>query len=221
MYALSQVTCLLYSIDPLTRDVRTIGHIEHSGNDMSGLAFNAEADALYSVVNRFDPSFSSLSSELVKVPLNAGRVEIVGTIANGFCESLAWRSSDGHFDAYVVYGSGAWDSPHKSSLVRIDPFTAAMTAYFKTEYHTIAGLARRPGKDAYFSWVNGESHFYAEVDLASKTIIPRGSSDKVGVVSGAMLLRDFYVAPAPNLPCTQGLDARNASAPSGLRIDPA
>jgi hypothetical protein len=100
----------------------------------------------------------------------------------------------------MVYGSGNWDSAYKASIVTIDPVTAAMTKVFETTYHTIMGLAKKPGENAYFSWINWTTHFYGEVNLNTKNITVRANSDAVNVISGAMIYRNFYVASAPNLP---------------------
>jgi hypothetical protein len=82
-----------------------------------------------------------------------------------------------------------------------------MTTLFETPYHTIMGLAKKPGENTYFSWVNWTSHFYGEVNLDTKNIVSRANSDTVGVTSDAMIYRNFYVAPAPNLPPCSFSDA--------------
>lgn len=200
LYAISQVTCNLYSINPITRDVKLIGKLQNNGQDVSGLSYDPVSDAIYTVILHFNATFTSLKSELAKVNTDNANVTIVGTIADGLCDSLCWRECDGQLNSYIVYGSGSWDSPYKASIVSIEPGTAAMTPIFQTSYHTIMGLAKMPGQDAYFSWINSTTHFYGEVNLKTKNITACAKSDAVGVTSGAMISRDFYVAPAPNLP---------------------
>jgi hypothetical protein len=200
LYAISQVTCNLYSINPLSRDVTLIGKLNINGQDVSGLTYSPIDETLYTVVLHMNAGSTNLRSDLAKVNMNNASVTVVGTIADGLCESLCWRESDGQLNSYIVYGSGPWDSPLKASIVTINPNTGGMTPVFQTAYHTIMGLAKRPGQNAYFSWINWTTHFYGEVNLDTSTITPLASSDAVGVSSGAMMLRSFYVAPAPNLP---------------------
>jgi hypothetical protein len=197
LYALSQVSRNLYSINPLTRDVTLIGQLTISGDDVSGLAYDASSGSLYTLIVHLG---TPLRTDLATVNPDNLQITVVGTMANVLGESLCWRDSDGQLNAYTVQGSGSWDSPYKASIVTIDPRTAALTVIFQTPYHTILGLAKKPGENAYFSWVNWTSHFYADVNLNSKQITQLGNSDPVGVVSGAMIAKTFYVAPAPNLP---------------------
>ncbi len=196
LYALSQVTCNLYSINPITRDVRLIGKLNINGQDVSGLSYDAASDTLYSVVLYFSLDYKKLRSELVKVNINNASVTVVGKIADGLCNSLSWREDDGQLNSYIKYGSG----PYKNSIVSINPNTAALTTLFETTYDTIMGLAKKPGQNIYFSWISWTSHFYGEVNLDTKIITACANSDVVDVTSGAMINRNFYVAPAPNLP---------------------
>lgn len=200
LFALSQVNCNLYSIDPITRNVVLIGKLNISGNDVGGLTYDPANDILYTVVNHFNADYTKIFSDLVKVDMETADVTVIGKIADGFCGSLSWRDYDGKINALVTYGSGSWDSDHKANLVSISPDTAAMTTIFETPYHTIMGLAKKPGENAYFSWINWTSHFYGEVNLNTKNIISLACSDTVGVSSDAMIIRSFYIAPAPNLP---------------------
>jgi len=130
------------------------------------------------------------------VNIDDASVSVVGKVADGLCVSLAWRECDGNLNGYLIQGSGSWDSPDKAKIVTIDPRTAVMTTVFQTTYHTILGLARKPGQNSYFSWINWTTHFYGDVNLDAQTVTPLASSDAVGVVSGAMIYRNFYVAPA-------------------------
>ena len=198
LYAVSQAPALnLYSVNPLTRDVTLIGQLTINGDDVSGLAYDPLSGSLYTLILHLG---TPLRTDLARVNPDNLQITVVGTMANVLGESLCWRDSDGQLNAYTVQGSGSWDSPYKASIVTIDPTTAAMTVVFETPYHTIMGLAKKPGQDAYFSWVNWTSHFYADVNLSSKQVTTLGNSDPVGVVSGAMISKTFYVAPAPNLP---------------------
>ncbi|SPF46249.1 hypothetical protein SBDP1_590026 [Syntrophobacter sp. SbD1] len=200
LYALSQVAYNLYSINPITRDVKLIGTLQSDGQDVSGLSYDPISDALYTVILYFNAGYTSLKSALAKVNIDNANVTVVGTIADGLCDSLCWRECDGQLNSYIIYGSGSWDSPYKASIVSIEPTTAAMTPIFETNYHTIMGLAKKPGQNAYFSWINSTTLFYGVVNLDTKNITACANSDAVNVNSGAMIYRDFYVAPAPNLP---------------------
>ena len=200
LFALSQIDCNLYSIDPLTRNVALIGRLNINGNDIGGLTYDPANDILYTAVNHFDADYTNISSDLVKVDMDTAVVTVIGKIADGLCGSLSWRDYDGKINAFVKYGSGSSDSSHKANVVSISPNTAAMTTVFETPYHTIMGLAKKPGENSYFSWVNWTSHFYGEVNLDTKNIATLASSDGVGVSSDAMIIRSFYIAPAPNLP---------------------
>jgi hypothetical protein len=194
LYALSQVQCNLYSINPLTRDVKLIGKLNTNGQDASGLSYDPTSDTLYTVILLHDPH---IQSNLARVNIDNANITMVGKIADGICDSLCWREYDGKLNGYLVAGS---ESTDKSSIVSISCTTAAMTQIFETSYHTIMGLAKRPGKDAYFSWINQATHFYGEVNLTTRAITAHANSDKVNVTSAAMIYRDFYVATAPNLP---------------------
>ena len=198
LYAVSQAPSLnLYSVNPLTRDVTLIGQLTINGDDVSGLAYDPLSGTLYTLILHLG---TPLRTDLARVNPDNLQITVVGTMANVLGESLCWRDIDGQLNAYTVQCGGSWDSPYKASMVTIDPTTAAMTVVFETPYHTIMGLAKKPGQDAYFSWVNWTSHFYADVNLSSKQVLTMGNSDPVGVVSGAMISKTFYVAPAPNLP---------------------
>ncbi len=199
LYALAQVSFNLYSIDPLTRDVKLAGKLQINGQDVSGLSYDPDGDVLYTVVLHFGPGITNPWSELAKVNADTASVTVVGKIAEGLCNSLCWREYDGRLNSYLVSASGSWDSPYKASVISIDSHTAAMVPVFQTPYHAIMGLARKPGEDAYFSWVNSDTLFYGEVNLGTKTITDLAPSN-AGVQSGAMLYKNFYVAPAPNLP---------------------
>lgn len=198
LYALSQVSCNLYSIDPITRDVRLISKLQVGGGDVSGLSYDPTKDTLYTVVLH-DLNQEHPWSELARVDMDGASVNVVGRIADGICNSLCWRDCDGRLNSYIVSRSGSSNSPDKARVVTIDPSTAAMTLVFETPYHTIMGLARKPGQDSYFSWINSTTEFYGAVDLVTRSITDLAASN-AGVLSGAMIYRNFYVAPAPNLP---------------------
>jgi hypothetical protein len=197
LYALAQVTCNLYSIHPLTRDVKLVGTLTTGGNDVGGLTYDPVRDVLYTAILH---QGATPWSELATVNRDTAVTASVGKISDGLCVSLCWRDADGKVNGYVVPNSGPWDSPLKASCVTINPSTGAATPIFTTAYHTILGLAQVLGKNACMSWVNWTTHFFAEVDLNTHTVTHLAPSDNVGVSSGAMLLRTFYVAPAPNFP---------------------
>jgi hypothetical protein len=197
LYAIAQVTRGLYAINPLTRDVRFVGNVNTGGDDVAGLTYDPVRDVLYTAILR---QGATPFSDLATVNRDTGAAAVIGKIANGLCVSLCWRDSDAQLNGLVIPGPGPWDSPLKASCVTIDPTTGAATPIFQTTYHTILGLARVPGKNGFVSWTNWTTHFYADVDLSANTVTALAQSDAVGVTSAAMLLRSFYVAPAPNLP---------------------
>jgi hypothetical protein len=197
LYTISQVDLNLYSINPITRDVKLIGKMDINGQDVSGLSYDPTKDCLYTLILN---TRTGLQTELAKVNTDNANVTVVGKIADGLCNSLCWRECDGKLNSYIVYGSGSWDCPYKASIVTIEPTTGAMTKIFETDHHTIMGLAKKPGQNAYFSWINSTTHFYGEVNLDAINVTEYAISDDVNVISGAMIYRDFYVSPAPNLP---------------------
>jgi len=142
---------------------------------VSGLAYDAISDTLYTVILYYTPR-----SDLARVKADTASVSVVGKIADGLSLNLCWRECDGQLNSYLIHSSGSWDSPDKASIITIDPNTVAMTTIFQTAYHTIMGLARRPGQDSYVSWINWTSHFYGEVNLEAHTITSLANSDPVG-----------------------------------------
>jgi hypothetical protein len=132
-------------------------------------------------------------SALVRVDRDDASTTVVGGAIAGLAISLGWNDTDGTLDGLVVYDSGSWDSPAKASVISINPDTAAVTTLFETPYHTIMGLAKEPGKNAFFTWVNSTSHNYGEIDLAARAVNLLALSDVVGVTSGAMT----YMPAAP------------------------
>ena len=125
-------------------------------------------------------------SQLVRVDMDTAAVTPVGRISDGIVGSLGFNDGDGTLTGLLVYQSGSWDSPDKSYVVSIDPSTAAMTTLFRTPYHTLMGLAKRPGLASFYTWINWTSHAYGEIDLGAQTVTTLGPSDSVGVSSGAM-----------------------------------
>jgi len=131
-------------------------------------------------------------SVLLRVDMDDATTTVVGGPMAGLCISLGWND-DESLNGLVVSGSGSWDSPYKAGLIAIQPDTAAVTPIFETPYHTIMGLAKEPGSNAFYTWVNSTSHNYGEIDLDNEVVNILGSSDAVGVSSGAMT----YKATAP------------------------
>lgn len=198
MYALSQVNWNLYSIDPLTRNVAFIGklNISNGSQDIGGLTYDPIKDTLYTTVGNTDGTLS----ELVRIDMNSAQVTVIGKIVNGFCFSLCWSDYDSQIKGFVKYGSGAG---YPTSVVSINPDTAAMTTLFQTSYDIIMGLAKKPGGNQYFSWINATNgHFYGEVNLTTKDVKILSKSDSVGVTSDAMIFKNFCLAPASNMPCS-------------------
>ena len=75
LYALSQVTCNLYSLNPITRDVKLIGKLNTNGQDVSGLSYDPTNDTLYTVILNLNPG---PRSELAKVNIDNAIVTVVG-----------------------------------------------------------------------------------------------------------------------------------------------
>jgi len=202
LYALSQVDHNLYSIDPHTLNIQFIGRLSYYGSnswegDSAALAYDPNTDTLYTSIshNHWPPGRDDLWSELVIINRETAELTSVGHITNGYVNSTTYNRDDGFIYAYAVYGSGSWDSPYKSSLVKINPNDASMNTLFETPYHATLGLAKIPNQNVFISWVNWTSHFYGEVNLDSQIITPLGNSDSVGVSSDAMLYKSFYVSP--------------------------
>jgi alpha-tubulin suppressor-like RCC1 family protein len=132
-------------------------------------------------------------STLLKINPADATTTVVGDASPGLVISLGWNDTAAELTGLVVYDSGSWDSPAKATVLGIDPDTGVATSLFETPYHTIMGLAKEPGKNAFYSWVNWTSHTYGEIDLTAQAVTLLGSSDQVGVTSGAMT----YKAAAP------------------------
>jgi hypothetical protein len=187
LYASSQVSLNLYSINPASLNVKLIGRMNSTG-DISSLAYNPRNNTLYAMaVNVFG------KSELLSVNVKNAALSKIGEIQAPYVNSISYNEMTGQLNAYAVYGSGSWDSPFKSSVVSIDPSNANMTTLFETPYHTILGLAKKPGENSFYTWVNWSTHFYAKVDMSGQTIIPLGNADSVFVASDAMIYRSFSI----------------------------
>jgi len=198
LYALAQGSKNLYSIDPLSLNVHKIGKVDvgEPGGDVSSLAYNPQSGLLYlAAVNV--PGAGAQKSQLFRVDPATAAATLIGDISVTFLNSISFNPDDGQIYAYALNAppgdSGAWDSPLKSRLVRIDPATAAMIEVFQTPYHTIMGLAKLNNKNMYYTWVNWTQHYYALVDVATAQVTLLANSDSVGVTSDAMICRDFRV----------------------------
>jgi hypothetical protein len=118
LYALSQVNCNLYSIDPMTRNVAFIGKLNIGGQDIGGLTYDPIKDTLYTAVNYFDMEYKNIWSELVRIDMGTATVTVIGKIVDGLCDSLSWREYDGQIDGYVLYGSGSWDRGYNQKVCK-------------------------------------------------------------------------------------------------------
>lgn len=198
LYALSQVNFNLYAIDPLTLAVQHIGnlHIPCCDFDIGGLTYDPSTDRFYTTLSNTEGD----SSELLAVDVNTAEVTSLGSITNGDCFSPSYNENDGRIYGFALYGSGSWDSPYKASVVSINPDDATMTTLFETPYHTILGLAKKPGENIFYTWVNWTSHTFSEIDLDSRNITPLGNSDAIDVASDAMLFKHFAVNSGALLP---------------------
>jgi WD40 repeat protein len=191
LYASSQVIKDLYSIDPMSLNVQRIGKMNVPG-DVSSLAYDTNAGMLYTAAVNVKGK-----SQLFSVNTKNASTVLIGDLPAPYVSSISFNPDDGKLYAYATYGSGSWDSPFKSSVVRIDPSNAAMTTLFETPYHTILGLAKVPGENTYYTWVNWTEHWYARVNVDDSSILTLANSDSVGVTSDAMVYRNFYVTASP------------------------
>lgn len=194
IYASAQVSDNLYSIDPISLQTKKLGSKQVGGGvDITSLAFDTNNGVLYATaVDGFG------NSRLYAIETGSGVSPIlVGTLDAPYVDSLSFNPDDGNLYGYSVPCSGPADSPCKASLIRIDPSDAQVTTLFQTPYHTVLGLAKIPGEDAYYTWVNSTSHTYGRLDVATSTISLLGDSDPVGVDSPAMIYQDFFVSSVP------------------------
>ena len=86
-----------------------------------------------------------------------------------------------------------------------------MTPIFETNYHTIMGLAKKPGQNAYFSWINSTTLFYGAVNLDTKNITACANSDAVNV-SPRNDLQRFLCSTGPE-PAAMFIHGRGLSRP--------
>ena len=209
LYALSQCNWNLYSIHTNTLNVELVGKLDIDtesswGEDIGGLTYDPVTDTLYSSVSHWDPGFINLWSELVEVDLDTAEVTSAATITNAYCYSLSYNTTDGQIYAYARYGGERSD---RASLVSINPDNASMTTLFETPYATTMGLAKKPGQDIFYTWINSNGHFYGEVDLNIQTVTLLCKSDSVGVSSDAMIYKNFYLVPEPTTLLLLGLSS--------------
>ena len=185
LYASSQSNGNLYSINPKTLEITYIGKFDNI-RDVTSLTYDPNTNTLY----------AAAGGKIHKVNVNTAELTTISEELAPFLNSLSYNDKDGQLYAYVTYGSGSWDSPYKSSVVRINPNDATMTTLFETPYHTILGLAKIPDRNVFLTWINWTSHFYGEVDINTQKVSPLGNNDPVGVNSDAMIYKDFYVGSA-------------------------
>jgi hypothetical protein len=200
LYALSQGTNHIYAIDPITLNIVKVGKLDINtslswGEDAGALTYDPFTNTLFTVIEHWDFPFNNIWSELSKIDINDASLTNIGNIYGPFISSMSYSEQDGQLYGLAVYGSGSWDSPFKSHVVKINPETAEMDVLFITPYHTMLGFAKKPDENSYtyYSWINWTSHFYGEVNIDNKTITPLGNSDQVDVIS-AMIYRDFHIS---------------------------
>ena len=183
LYASSQSNGNLYSINPKNLEIKFIGKFDKI-RDVTSLTFDPNTNTLY----------AAAGGKIHKVNVNNAELTTISDELAPCLNSLSYNDRDGQLYAYVVYGSGSWDSPYRSKVVRINPIGATMTTLFETPYHTILGLANIPDRNVFITWVNWNSHFYGEVNLDTQKIFPLGNSDPVGINSDAIIYKNFYVS---------------------------
>ena len=151
LYALAQVTNNLYSIDRASLDIVHIGNLQidkcvSGGVDAGALTYDPISDTLYTALEHWD---SGIWSELCEVDVTNGKLTTIGIIPDVYIVSLQFDEQDGYLYGLSVSGSGSWDSPFKSHVVRINPDTAEMAVLFETPYHTMMGFAKKPVENSY------------------------------------------------------------------------
>lgn len=196
LVALSQVGHWVYSIHPASGHVTDLGQLNISNADIGGLAFNPSANALYTTVT----SFAAVpTSEVVRIDLATGTVVSVASLPDGYAGSLVWDALTNTFLGYTTPASGSSSSPVKSSIFRFDPASGLVSILSQVPYHTVLGLAPSKNPGRYISWVNGNTHFYAEVNPTTGALTQLANSDPVGVSSDAMMTidaKEFHIQPA-------------------------
>jgi hypothetical protein len=192
LYACAQVSKNLYAINPRSLHVRKIGTLPVPG-DVSSLAYDPISRTLYAAAVNVEESRSQLYA------INPSRLgaTLIGDLPPRYVNSISYNAHDGCLYAYAVDGGESADSESHASVVRIDPTDGSLTTLFETPYHTILGLARIPGADTCYAWINSAGHWYGLVNTDDSSITLLADSDAVGVTSDAMIYRDFFVAAAP------------------------
>jgi hypothetical protein len=182
----------LYSIDTATLHVTLIGTLNIKGArpwiDANALAYNPLSDTLYTVTQYWDFDLTNNRGQLAKVNMATGELSPIGEVS-GLIKALSYNERDRQLYALAVYG---WNDSDKSHVIRIDPKNAQTRDLFKTPYHVIGGLAKKPNGSVYYCWVNEEGHFYAELLLHRKTILRLGNSDSVNALF-AIVYKDFSI----------------------------
>lgn len=190
----------LYSINAITLEISLIGRMNIGGtrpwNDANPLAYDSDTDTLYTVVTYWNSYPNGpFWGQLGRVNVSNAEVTIIGNIIPGIVGSLSYNEEDKQLYGLVVYGSGSWDSPYKTNVIRINPTDASVDTLFETPYHTMLGFAQKPGENIYYSWINWTTHFYGKVNLNTQTIKQLGNSDPVDVIA-AMVYKDFFLKSA-------------------------
>jgi hypothetical protein len=199
LHVLSQVDRTIFTINADTLQLANVVplRIDVSGGatDVTGLAYDPTTDTLYATVAHGPDSGVAAWDELVKVDPWSGETSDVGRIDGPWITGLAFHETERMLYALGVSAAGSWDSQDTSRLIRIDPATAAFETVSQTDYHTMLGLAlKEPG--AFFSWINGTSHFFGETSLLAPGLTPLGGDDASGPIA-AMILKTFDLPPQP------------------------
>jgi hypothetical protein len=191
LYTLNTGTLQVANIVPIRTDPRAPGLTE-----VTSLAYDPITDTLYAVIAHWESyPTGSIWDELVKVDPWTGELTALGRIDGPWVASLAFSETERVLYALGVYGAGSWDSLITTHVIRIDPSTATFDTVYVTPYHTILGIAlKEPGM--FFSWINGTSHFFGQIDVPALSLTPLGGDEASGTIA-AMLVRTFDLPPEP------------------------
>ena len=187
LYALSQVQNNLYAIDTMTLDVSLIGRLHIQGarpwKDANALTYDPVTQTLYTVILDWNSDQTNCRGQLAKIDASNAELTLIGKSIVGIVSALSYHEADRQLYGLVVARAGSWDSPDKTRIVSINPMDASVHMLFETPYHTVLGLAKQPGKNMYYSWINGTTHFYGKVNVSAQTISHLGNADKANVIS--------------------------------------
>jgi hypothetical protein len=165
-------------------------------SDVTSLAYDPMSDTLFAAIGHWaDYPVGPISSELATVDPWTGDVTVIGRIDGSWIAGMAFSETERVLYALGVHGAGPWDSPDTTQVMRLDPVTAAADTLYVTPWHTMLGMALKEPQ-AFFSWINGESHVFGRTDIPALSLTPLGSAEESGAV-GAMIVRTFDLPPEP------------------------